>query len=114
MTAEKSDQWYSNKELYEKFLCMFKSLEKELKETRDDVKRYNGLVEKQEALLKKHEQIEEACKNVNRALAEQVRRCDEVQAIKVGKWDLVGWIVKLWPIALSTVIFILAMLKVVN
>jgi hypothetical protein len=74
MVKEK-EQWYSNKELYEKFLCMFTKLEKELQATRSDVKKYNGLFNKMTCMGDTQVKIEEL-------IRAQVKRCDEVQALK--------------------------------
>lgn len=97
-----SNQWYSNKELYEKFLYMFTQLEKELQQTRDDVKKYNNLVGKLDL-------TETEFRKIKKSLEDQISKCNEVQSMKAGKWDLVGWAIKLWPIAISTIFLILAL-----
>lgn len=114
MTKNKSEQWYTNKELYEKFMCMFNKLEKnmdglekELAKTRSDVKQYNGLVGKLN-------DAQTACIEIREQLSEQVLRCNQVQAMKEGRSAFLIWFIKVWPVALSTILFILAMLKVVN
>ena len=101
------EQWYSNKELYEKFNCMFLSLEKELIKTRDDVKKYNNLVDKMHT-------VTGMMANIDKQLSEQVKRCDEVQSGLQGKTDVYQGILKLWPVIISTVLFILAILHVVE
>jgi hypothetical protein len=72
---DEEKQWYSNKELYERFNCMFARLEKELVKTQTDVKQYNGLVGKlimtEKTLLK-----------IQEMLSQQIARCDEVQTEK--------------------------------
>jgi tRNA G37 N-methylase Trm5 len=68
-------QWYDNKELFEKFSCMFARLEKELVKTQNDVKQYNGLVSK---LINAEERLSQ----IQTMLADQIKRCDTVQLEK--------------------------------
>jgi uncharacterized coiled-coil DUF342 family protein len=96
-----TEQWYNNKELFEKFNGMFEDLKDDLTETREAVKKYNGLHEK----VEKNIQVVDQCKE---RLDKQINRCNEVQAGKVAKASVVDYIVKLWPVVLMTIIFILS------
>src|SRR5699024_11776539 len=56
-----SEQWYTNKELFEQLNAMqqdFTSLRHEMKETRNIIKRYNGLREELGGLKEKVEKMQ--------------------------------------------------------
>ena len=95
------EQWYSNKELKE----MIDGLKSDLKDTRFEIKKYNNLVNKMSS-------AEQHLQNVENKIDEQVSICTEVQAKKEGKADLYGLLLKLWPVIISTVIFILSMTNI--
>jgi phage-related tail protein len=90
------EEFYTNKELFERFSAMFDELQKDLNETTMAVKKYNGL----------HEKFAE-CSNL---LNKQVNRCNEVQAGKVAQTGIFDRLLQLWPIILSTIIFALSRL----
>jgi hypothetical protein len=90
------EEFYTNKELYEKFITMFDDLQKDLNETTMAVKKYNGL----------HEKIAECSEILNK----QINRCNEVQAGKVAQTGIFDRLLQLWPIILSTIIFALSRL----
>lgn len=82
------DQWYSNKEIYERLMDISKdfiSLRGEMRETRTLIKQYNGLREEIEKVSKEH-----AITN------EKVKTILNVQAGRNSVWDNLrnwgGWI----------------------
>jgi uncharacterized coiled-coil DUF342 family protein len=101
MDDQMPEQFYTKKEIYERFSSMFDDLKGDLAETRSAVKKYNGLHEK----VEKNIQVMDQCKE---RLDKQINRCNEVQAGKVAKASVADYIVKLWPVVLMTIIFILS------
>ena len=85
------EQWYTNKDLYE----MIDTLKDELEKTRSHVSKYNHLVERVETLTELQEK--------------QIKRCNDVQSKKQGQKSIYENILKLWPIIISTIIFILSL-----
>jgi hypothetical protein len=88
-------QWYSNKDLFEQM----QGLKDELTATKEVIAKYNGLYDK--------------VNDVQIKLSQQVKRCDEVQAGKEARSDIYSTLLKLWPILLSTLIFILSMTNII-
>jgi hypothetical protein len=69
------DQWYSNKELFEQMLSMkedIQSLRTEMRETREIIRRYNGLREELYKVKDKVEDIEARSQGKN-AVLEAIR-----------------------------------------
>ncbi len=95
MPEKKGEQWYTNKDLFE----LMQSLGKEMSETQKVVAKYNGLHEKLDI--------------IENSLNEQVKRCDEVQSGKEVRQDMINTIFKFWPILISTIILILAIIDVI-
>ena len=92
-----SEQWYTNKDLFEQT----QKLRDELKATQSIIKKYNGLYEKVGDIYKSIGEIHES-------LESQIRRCDEVQTTFKTKSALYNRLIQLWPIVISTLIFILS------
>ena len=90
------EEFYTNKELFEKFDPMFDELQKELNETVIAVKKYNGL----------HKKLEECSTLLNK----QINRCNEVQAGKKAQTGIFEKLLQLWPIVISTIVLILSRL----
>ena len=86
------EQWYTNKDLFEQT----QRLRDELKSTQDAIKKYNGL----------HEKLD----HMEETLMNQVKRCDEVQTGFKTKSGIYDRILQLWPIVISTIIFIMSRL----
>jgi uncharacterized coiled-coil DUF342 family protein len=95
--------FYTNKELYEKFDAMFDELKEDLNETTAAIKKYNGLHEKITNIDKKTDVID-------KKVDSQVKRCDEVQTAAKTKSGIYDRVLQLWPIIISTIIFILSRL----
>lgn len=87
-------QWYTNKDLYE----MIDRLERTLQDTNEVVRKYNGLYEQVNIIETK--------------LDDQLKRCDTVQAKFETKQDMGDALLKIWPILISTVIFILSLIGI--
>ena len=90
--SEKQEQWYTNKDLFEQT----QQLRDELKFTQIAIKKYNGL----------HEKLD----SIEESLDEQIKRCDEVQTSAKTKSGIYDRILQLWPIIISTIIFIFSRL----
>ncbi len=93
------EPFYTNKELYEKFDARIGELSDELKDTTSAVKKYNGL----------HERFDE----MDKKLDTQIKRCDQVQTTFNTKKDITSTLLRLWPIIISTIIFILSMIDII-
>jgi hypothetical protein len=93
VTDERRVQWYDNKELFE----MVRGLESALTETNSAIRKYNGL----------HEKIDD----LDDKMDIQIKRCNEVQTRRQTHSDVFATIKSLWPIILSTIIFILAVVR---
>jgi hypothetical protein len=89
------EQWYTPKELYE----MINNLSGELKSTTEVIKKYNGL----------HERFDK----MDEKLDKQIGRCDKVQTEIETKKDLASTVTKLWPLLMSTILFILAIMNII-
>lgn len=94
--SEKQEQWYSNKDLKE----MLDGLRDDMKDTRHEIRKYNNLVSK----LSNAEQY---IASIDNRLEKQRKLCEEVQTRKETKSDIYQNLLKLWPILLSTIIFLL-------
>lgn len=84
------EQWYTNKELFEKILDMrteFASLRSEMKETRETIKKYNGL----------REQIENLRQEVNQMKAKASGKATVFQGIR--EWG--GWVVAILMLVIT-------------
>jgi len=75
---------------------MFDELQRDLAETTVAVRKYNGL----------HEKLAECSDQLNK----QINRCNEVQAGKKVQTGIFDRLLQLWPIIISTVIFIMSRL----
>jgi septation ring formation regulator EzrA len=93
------EQWYSNKDLFEQT----QKLREELMATNTAIKKYNGLHEKITNIDKKTDVID-------KKVDSQVKRCDEVQTAAKTKSGIYDRVLQLWPIIISTIIFILSRL----
>ena len=79
---EEKDQWYTNKQLFEQILAMkgdFQRLSQEMKETREVIKKYNGL----------REEIHQLRTEVNEMKAVNSGKSTVLKTIR--EWG--GWIV---------------------
>ncbi|WP_026702873.1 hypothetical protein [Salibacterium aidingense] len=89
MGDEQNNEWYSNKELFEKldaFKDNFRDLRVEMEQTRSAIKKYNGL---REEVGKAREEIEDVRGKVNHLEATAQGRSTVWNSIK--SWG--GWIV---------------------
>ena len=84
---DRRDQWYSNKELFEKLT----QLEHSLSGLQRDLSLYNGLHEKVQLITDRITDQENICKD----------RLARLQ----GKNDIGQLLLKIWPIVMSTIIF---------
>ena len=85
MKQGEENNWYSNKDLFEKM----QELEKQLTNTEATIRKYNGIPEKLNSLAD--------------SVMKQVARCNDVQAAKEGKNDVYQGILKIWPVILSAI-----------
>lgn len=92
---QEEKQWYSNKDLFEQM----QGLKDELTATKEVIAKYNGLYDK--------------VNDVQINLQKQIKRCDEVQAGKEARSDIYSTLLNLWPIIISTLIFILSMANII-
>ena len=103
MVKETKEQWYNNQELFE-MIC---ELKEALQETTTVVKKYNSLREElgdlgiEQRLQAKEIIIIQADDIKTRAIAE---------ARASTKTTLVDYLIKLWPLILMTILFILSQL----
>jgi dsDNA-binding SOS-regulon protein len=104
------EQWITNKEYFEKTTAdlydKMGQLNESLQETQKIVAKYNGLHEK---LGKLSLEIVDLDEKVDK----QISRCDKVQSRTAGKTDAYSLLIKLWPILISTLIFILSMTNII-
>ena len=84
------EQWYSNKELFEQINDLkleFEQLRIELKETRDSIKKYNGL----------REQLYEVRREIEQIKSENSGKSHALNAVR--EWG--GWIVAIISLIIS-------------
>jgi len=91
------EQWYTNKDLFEQT----QELRDELKSTQTIIRKYNGLYEKVGDIYDRIGRLDEK-------VGTQIKRCDEVQTTISTKAGIYNRLLQLWPIVLSTIIFILS------
>jgi len=117
-----SDNWYTNKELFEKIQEMnekvtnkIDNVQKELttniNDLQTDVRKYNNLNNKIESLVNASDKNEAALSNVTAKLNTQIIRCNQVQDKREGQRSIADIIKTWWPIALATLLGISGLLK---
>jgi len=103
MAKEKKEQWYNNRELFE-MIC---DLKEALTETTTVVKKYNNL--RQELGDLGVEQKMQA-KEIIVIQADDVKTRAIAEARASTKTTIVDYLIKLWPLILMTILFILSRL----
>ena len=117
-----SDNWYTNKELFEKIQEMNekvtdkidttqKELTVKIDNLQNEVRKYNNLNSKIESLVDSGTKNADAITNINVKLNDQITKCNQVQDRKQGQWHVVDFIKDWWPIILSTLLALTALLK---
>lgn len=85
--ADEKTQWYDNKELFEMFTTSVTKLSNEMNDTKDRLRKYNGLHER-------FDTVEDKLTDMNGRLGKQISRCDEVQGAIQGKKAVEGGILR--------------------
>jgi len=101
MVKETKEQWYDNKELF-KMIC---DLKEALTETTTVVRKYNSLRKELGDLGAEH-RIQE--KEIIVIQADDVKTRAIAEAQASTKTTIVDYFIKLWPLILMTILFILS------
>ncbi len=118
----RQDNWYTNKELFEKIQLMNekvtdkidnvqKDLATKINDLQNDVRKYNNLNGKIETLVNNSDKNATAITETNSKLDIQISKCNQVQSNKEGQRSVADLIKNWWPIILATLLGISGLLK---
>ena len=105
------DQWYSNKELYEKFTEDIGKMQDEMQRTREELRdtndrfhHYNGLHGRFDQTDEKIDEVKGKIEKVEGRQEDQESKCNKVLAQKEGKGDLVDKLIRVFPIVVQLIL----------